>query len=72
MRHRHEYRPKLDTDPGRAYAGADCTLDGEPATIAGRALPFAIVAHYPRGLRVEYAWATVAHVMRDRGGAFRS
>lgn len=56
---------------GRDYVGRDCTLDGKPATIVGRKLDFAVVAQYPQGLRVEYAWPTVARVM-ESGGAFRS
>lgn len=56
---------------GRLFVGADCTLDGKPATIVGRNLDAGIVAHYPQGLRVEYAWPTIARVMSERG-RFRS
>lgn len=57
---------------GRDYVGADCTLDGERATICGRRNDFATVATIPDGPRYEYAWATVAHVMTEKEGAFRS
>jgi hypothetical protein len=59
------------TEDGRAYVGHDCTLDGKPAIIIGRALDFGIVSHYPQGLRVEYAWPTIARVM-SAGGGFKS
>ena len=60
-----------DTTDGRRYVGADCTLDGKPATVCGRLNAFATVAQYPHGLRVEYAWPTVARIMAS-GGTFRS
>jgi hypothetical protein len=49
----------------------DCTLDGLDATIAGSQLEAGIVAHYPQGLRVEFAWPTIAKVMSE-GGRFQS
>lgn len=57
---------------GRVYVGRDCTLDGKPATIQGRLLDFGIVAQWPQGLRVEYAWSTIAHVVENNDGAFQS
>ena len=56
---------------GKHYVGRDCTLDGKPATICGRLNDYATVAQYPQGLRVEYAWPTVARIM-ESGGAFKS
>lgn len=56
---------------GRAFVGERCTLDGRPAEVIGRRLRFGLVAEYPRGRMVEFAWSTIARVMRA-GGAFRS
>lgn len=56
---------------GRLFVGMDCTLDGLDATIAGSQLEAGIVAHYPQGLRVEFAWPTIAKVMSE-GGRFQS
>lgn len=61
----------LDIVDGRIFVGADCTLDGRPATISGRRLDFGWVCELPHGNRVEYAWATIARVMFD-GGRFKS
>lgn len=54
------------------WAGSDCTLDGKPARVRGRLLKFAIVGQTMGGVQVEYAWATVEHVMVNKGGAFKS
>ncbi len=51
------------------YAGDDCTLNGEPARILGRLLPFARIRSDSQ--EVEYAWETVALVMTT-SRAFRS
>lgn len=59
-------------DAGRVFVGEDCTLDGKPATIIGRQLEHGIVAQYPQGLRVEYAWPTIARIMVEQEGRFRS
>jgi hypothetical protein len=56
---------------GRSFVGQECTLDGKPATVAGRLLDHGIVAQYPQGLRVEFAWPTIARIM-TAGGEFRS
>jgi len=54
------------------YAGEICTLDGEPARIVGRLLPFATVRTIrDGGPAFEYAWETVARVM-ENGGKFHS
>ena len=60
-----------DTD-GREYVGQLCTLDGQRAIISGRRLPFARVSTLPDGAGCEWAWAHVARIMRDHGGAFHS
>ena len=52
-----------------AYAGKDCTLDGEPARIVGRCLPFARVRSDTQD--VEFAWETIRRVMEE-GGRFHS
>lgn len=61
----------LDIVDGKIFVGADCTLDDKPATIAGLRLDFGWVCQVPNGLRVEYAWPTIARVMFN-GGRFRS
>ena len=54
------------------YAGEICTLDGEPARIVGRLLPFATVRTIrDGGPSFDYAWETVARVM-ENGGKFHS
>ena len=54
------------------YAGEICTLDGEPARIVGRLLPFATVRTIrDGGPSFDYAWETVARVM-ENGGIFHS
>lgn len=57
---------------GKAFVGERCTLDGQPAEVIGRRLEHGIVAVWPRGPRVEFSWPTIARVMRERRGAFRS
>jgi hypothetical protein len=59
-------------DAGPLFVGHDCTLNDEPATIMGRLLDHGIVAHYPAGKRVNFAWPTIARIMLDNGGEFRS
>jgi hypothetical protein len=46
------------------------TLDGEPATISGAQLRFAMVRSRS-GKSAEFAWPTVARVVHKSGGAFR-
>jgi hypothetical protein len=45
------------------------TLDGEPATINGRLLAFAVVAS--KSKQFEWAWPTVQRVLNN-GGQFKS
>ena len=47
------------------------TLNGKPAMIAGALLDFAQVVTMDNSNRVEYAWATVEHILSN-GGTFRS
>lgn len=58
------------------FAGRTVTLDGRAAIVGGRFERFAIVTTLdsligPR-IRAEYAWPTVARVITDHGGKFRS
>lgn len=49
-----------------------CTLDGHPAYVSGYRLDFAKVQRRDgRGGEVEFAWATVAHILSTHR-AFRS
>lgn len=57
---------------GRDFVGAECTLDGETAIVAGRLLDFARVMTLPAGPAYDYAWSTVELVMTEKDGAFRS
>ena len=58
-------------EAGRLFVGERCTLDGVQATISGTTLKFGWVSQWPRGLRVEYAWPTIARIMAN-GGEFKS
>ncbi len=60
-------------DRGRQYVGiTTSTLDGVPAAIMGRREDFATVGQLPHGLTAQYAWATVARIVEQSNGAFRS
>lgn len=48
------------------------TLDGTPAVITGYRNEFASVRQLGSGMGVEFAWATVAHILNTREGKFRS
>lgn len=49
-----------------------CTLDGHSAVVSGYGLPFATVRRRDgKGGDVEFAWATVAHILGTHRG-FRS
>lgn len=70
---RHEYQDIADR-----WAGARCTLDGEPARVQGRCLPLARIAPMPSDIfpgidadSVEFDWPTVERIMQS-GGAFQS
>jgi hypothetical protein len=57
---------------GRSYVGELVTLDGRPALVTGRRLPFAMVQRMDGSGGVEFAWSTVANVIEHRGGRFGS
>ena len=47
------------------WTGKACELDGQPARIVGRLLPFAKIApDNPNLSSVEYSWETVNRIMR--------
>jgi hypothetical protein len=68
---RAKARPQIIKTLAEKYAGANCTLDGRPATICGRLLDYAIIRQLPNGGDFQWAWGTVARVMQA-GGNFRS
>lgn len=52
------------------WAGEACTLNGEPAKVQGRKLPYGVVAPLDAAFGgVEFAWQTIDDVMRA-GGRF--
>lgn len=63
--------PQEKLSMANKYAGCVCTLDGKPAKISGRLLPFARVAQIASALEVEFSWVVVDRIMRE-GGEFRS
>jgi len=61
----------IDTLQKEKFLAATITLNGKPARIYGRLLPYAIVRPKDnQNVRVEYAWETVAHVIQSANGAF--
>lgn len=48
------------------------TLDGKPAGIGGYVNDFAMVIALDGSNRVEFAWETVDHIVRNRDGKFKS
>lgn len=50
------------------YAGESCQLDGLPAVIQGRLLPFAHVRTIDMSKEAEYSWQTILLVMENGGG----
>lgn len=56
----------------RLLIGRFVRLDGKPATISGRNLPFAVVRHLNApGASFEWAWETAYEIVTT-GGEFRS
>jgi hypothetical protein len=51
-------------------ADTSVTLDGKPAQVCGTRLEHAVVRS--ADAHEEFAWATVEHVIKNVGGAFRS
>lgn len=63
-----------DCDPDAArdeLVNTAVSLDGRPASIAGRQLDYAVVATLDGSMRHEWAWSTAARIVA-RGGEFRS
>ena len=57
----------------RALMNARVTLDGHPAIISGALADFPVVRRLDgKGGSVEFAWNTVANIVNNHGGAFRS
>lgn len=66
------YGHDCDTDAARdELVNTAVTLDGRPASIAGRQLDYAIVATLDGETRHEWAWSTAARIVAT-GGDFRS
>jgi hypothetical protein len=62
----------LDLEARRALCEAKVTLDGKPAKIIGAAEQYATVHQTPDGFGWHWSWTAVAHIVANRGGAFRS
>lgn len=56
----------------RALCDTHATLDNQPALITGSMMPFAMVRSLTSSLSAEFAWETVAHIVADRAGSFKS
>lgn len=56
----------------KAYSGLRVTLNGKPARILGFRNRFGTVAQVPRGLSHEWSWDAIAHIVKNKGGRFRS
>lgn len=54
------------------YAGQGCYLNGKPAKITGRLLPYAYITALPDGPSYEFAWETVDYIMTQKDRKFRS
>lgn len=52
--------------------GDNITLNGERARVVGWRCDFAVVAVIPEGMKAEFAWQTVKHIIDNRGGAFQA
>lgn len=64
--------PPTRRELANRYAGQACTLNGKPARVIGRLNDFATIAALDVSVDAEFAWETVARVMEEKGGAFRS
>lgn len=63
----------LDDEQRQQLREAAVTLDGSPARISGWANSFAAVARTDgSGGVVDFAWATAAHIVANKNGAFQS
>ena len=65
------FREPMPLDERAQLVGRACTLNGEPAIVAGWRAPFATVRQVRTGLSAEWAWTTAARLL-ERGGAFES
>jgi len=59
-------------DDRYALCATAVTLNDRPARITGARLDFARVTDVATGLSAEWAWPTVAHIVRDGKGRFYS
>lgn len=63
---------RMGEDERRELVGHRVTLNGVPAAICGVRHDFPRVVQSGTGLGVEYAWATVKHIIETRNGEFRT
>lgn len=61
----------ITEDERHALCEAKVTIDGRPAKVTGARLDFARVYDLESGLSCEWAWPTVAYVVKHKGGAFK-
>lgn len=65
--------PSIEIAVRRTYANHGLvTLDGKPAVVSGVKCDFAFVAPLRGGAGCEFAWSTVAHVIDNKNGKFKS
>ena len=62
----------MTEDRKREFCLLSVTLNGLPACIGGYKNDFASVVQLDTGLRAEFAWQTVEHVVNNNGGNFRA
>lgn len=62
----------LSDDGFSGYVDTPVTLNGNPAQVSGYHNDFATVTDMTTGLSCEWAWQTVAHIVKNRKGAFKS
>lgn len=65
-------KKKLTLEEKRNLCNADVTLDGHSAGICGAKLDFGWVVRRDNSNRVEFAWETIAYVVKYKGGNFKS
>lgn len=51
---------------------AKVTLNGEPAKVSGYKNDFATITQIKSGLSAEWSWQTVEHIIKNKGGQFKS
>lgn len=62
----------MTLDEKQALCEAEVTLNGDRARVSGAQLRFARVTQLESGLGAEWAWETVAHIVNNKEGRFRS